>query len=92
MGNFLVGLGIGITAGVLLAPRSGADTRRFLADKAAEGSDYVAEQGRQLKDTASDFYDRGRNIVNSQKEKISDMVSSVVGETKRQYQSAQRPV
>jgi gas vesicle protein len=66
MGNFLLGLGIGITAGVLLAPKSGSETRKYIADKAAEGTDYVTDQGRQLKDTASDLYDRGRNIVNSQ--------------------------
>lgn len=92
MGNFLLGLGIGITAGVLLAPKSGSETRRYLADKAAEGSDYMVEQGRQIRDTASDLYERGRNVVNTQKEKISNVVSSVSGEARRQYQEAQRPV
>lgn len=88
MGNFLLGLGIGITAGVLLAPKSGSETRKYLTDKAAEGSDFMVDQGRQLKDTASDLYDRGRNMVNSQKEKVAGVVSSVVGETRRQYQRA----
>ena len=92
MGNFLLGLGIGITAGVLLAPKSGFETRKYLVDKAAEGSDYMVEQGRQLKETASDLYDRGRSVVNSQKEKVADVVSNVVGETRRQFQQAQRPV
>ena len=92
MGNFLLGLGIGITAGVLLAPSSGSETRKYLADKAAEGSDYMAEQGRQLKESASDLYDRGRNIVNSQKDKIANVASGVAEETRRQFQQAQRPV
>ena len=91
MGNFLLGLGIGITAGVLLAPKSGSETRKYLADKAAEGTDYVTQQSQQLKDTASDLLDRGRNIVNSQMDKVSNVASSVADETKRQYQG-QRPV
>lgn len=86
MGNFLLGLGIGITAGVLLAPRSGSETRRYIADKAAEGSDFVADQSRQLKETASQLYDRGRDVVNSQKEKIAGVMSSTAREAQRQYQ------
>ena len=93
MGNFLLGLGLGLTAGVLLAPKSGSETRRYIADKAAEGTDYVTEQGRnlmeqgrQLKDSASDLYERGRNVVMGQKEKIAETVSAVVGEARRQYQ------
>ena len=88
MGNFLLGLGLGLTAGVLLAPKPGSETRRYLADKAAEGTDYVTEQGRQLKDSASDLFERGRNAVMGQKEKIAETVSNVVGEARRQYQPA----
>jgi len=92
MGNFLLGLGIGLTAGVLLAPKPGSETRRYIADKAAEGSNYVAEQGRnfmeqgrQVMDQASDLLERGRTAVMSQKEKMSDILSNV-SQTERQYQ------
>ncbi len=34
---FLVGLGVGALVGVLFAPKSGEETRRFLSDKADEG-------------------------------------------------------
>ena len=86
MGNFLIGFGIGVAAGVLMAPKSGSETRRFIANKASEGSDYVTDQARQLKDAASDLYDRGRNVVNTQKEKLSSVVSSASNEASRQYQ------
>jgi gas vesicle protein len=92
MGNFLLGLGIGITVGVLLAPKSGSETRKYIADKAADGTDYVTEQGKQLKDTASDLYERGRNVVNSQKDKIASVASSLVDETQQLYQQARRSV
>ena len=93
MGNFLLGLGIGLTVGVLMAPKSGSETRKYIADKTAEGTDYLMEQGRQLRDTAtkwtdtaSDLIDRGRNAVMTQKEKLADVASSVAGEARRQYQ------
>jgi gas vesicle protein len=40
-GYFLLGLGLGVAAGVLLAPKSGAETREFLRSKAEEGGDYL---------------------------------------------------
>jgi gas vesicle protein len=76
MGNFLLGFGIGVTVGVLFAPKSGSDTRQYLADKANEGGDYLMQQGQQLKDSASDLLDRGRNVVMSQKDKMSEMAGN----------------
>ncbi|HEY3458174.1 MAG TPA: YtxH domain-containing protein, partial [Bryobacteraceae bacterium] len=37
-GYFLLGLGIGVAAGMLWAPRSGEETRQLLADRAGEGA------------------------------------------------------
>jgi gas vesicle protein len=59
--TFLIGLGAGIVVTVLLAPRSGAATRRLIGRKAEEGKgwlkdqaaaaeDYVKGQGEQLRD------------------------------------------
>ncbi len=86
-GYFLLGLGIGVAAGVLWAPRSGEETRQLLADKAGEGADYVrarAEEGKQyvreqtetLKGQASDLYDKGRTTVAKQKENLSAAVEA----------------
>ena len=38
---FLVGLGIGALVGILFAPKSGEETREFLANKADEGRDFA---------------------------------------------------
>ena len=58
---FLAGLGAGIAVTALLAPRSGAATRRLIGrkveegkdwvkDKAASAQDYVKGQGEELRD------------------------------------------
>ena len=41
---FFLGLGLGVAVGVLFAPKSGAETREFLRNKAEEGTDYVKQQ------------------------------------------------
>lgn len=40
-GYFLLGLGIGVAAGILWAPRAGEETRQLIADKAGEGADFL---------------------------------------------------
>ena len=35
---FFLGLGLGVAAGILFAPKSGAETRDFLRSKAEEGT------------------------------------------------------
>ena len=82
MNNFLLGFGIGLTVGVLFAPKSGEETRGYLGAKASEGTDYLSQQGQQLKDSASDLIDKGRNILADQKDKV---VSATQG-AERGYQ------
>lgn len=72
MNSFLLGFGIGITVAVLFAPKSGPETREYLSSKADEGTDYLLKQGQQLKDSAADLLERGKNVVMSQKDKIAD--------------------
>ena len=41
---FIVGLGIGTLVGILFAPKSGEETREFLAQKADEGREYAQKK------------------------------------------------
>jgi len=86
MGNFLLGFGIGITVGVLFAPKAGGETRKYLGDRANEGTDYLAQQGQQLKDSTSDLLEKGRKIVREQKDKVADLANSMAGQARREYQ------
>ena len=86
-GYFLLGLGIGVAAGLLWAPRTGEETRALLADKAGEGADYlksraqdgtdyVKQRTEDLKQTAAGLYDKGRSTVYQQKENLSAAVEA----------------
>ena len=48
-GYFLLGLGIGVAAGILWAPRSGEETRQLIAERAGEGADYLRTARRRRK-------------------------------------------
>ena len=60
LGFFFVGVAVGAGVALLFAPRSGKDTRRYLARRAEEGKDYVASAGRDLLRQAEDAVERGR--------------------------------
>ena len=67
---FLAGLGLGALAGVLYAPRSGSETREVLRARAEEGRDYVRNRTREAREQASQWADRGREVVGQQKEQV----------------------
>ena len=67
---FLAGVGIGAVVGVLYAPRSGSETREALRSKAEEGRDYLRERARETREQASEWVDRGRDVMNQQKEQF----------------------
>jgi gas vesicle protein len=86
-GYFLLGLGIGVAAGMLWAPRAGEETRQILADRAGEGADYLrsrAQDGSEyvrqrtddIKQSATDLYEKGRSSVAKQRETLSAAVEA----------------
>ena len=67
---FLAGLGLGALVGVLYAPRSGNETREALRARAEEGREFVRGRAREARDHASEWADRGRDVLNQQKEQF----------------------
>lgn len=67
---FLAGLGFGAIAGILYAPRAGSETRDAIRSKAEEGREFMRERARQAREQASGWADRGREVLNQQKEQF----------------------
>jgi gas vesicle protein len=67
---FLAGLGLGAVAGVLYAPRSGDETREALRSKAEESRERLRHHAREAKSQASDWVDRGRDVLSQQKDQF----------------------
>lgn len=94
-GYFLLGLGIGVAAGVLWAPRTGEETRQLIADRANEGADYLKDRAQEgteyvrqraedVRHSASDLYEKGRTSVARQK----DTLNAAVEAGKQAYRDA----
>ena len=84
---FIVGLGIGVAVGLLMAPRSGQETRQMLLEKAGEGKDYlkskadeskeyVRRRGTEIRESAADLIDRSKDAITRQKEQLAMAVEA----------------
>lgn len=73
---FLLGLGVGVGIGMLFAPKSGQETRELLKSKAGEGTDYLKQRGTEMKQTATEWVDKGKEALNKQKDTIADAVQA----------------
>jgi gas vesicle protein len=60
---FVLGALTGAAVALLVAPKSGEDTRRMLGERAREGADRAAEAARQ-----------GRELLNRQKDNIASAI------------------
>jgi gas vesicle protein len=67
---FFLGLGLGVAAGLLFAPKSGPETRDLLMAKADEGKEYLKKRSTELQDQASDVLERGKSTVTRQRDNL----------------------
>ncbi len=68
---FLFGFGAGATLGVLFAPKSGEAARRYLGCVANDSVDYVKRQSDEVRESALDMVDRGKDVIHRQVEKLA---------------------
>jgi gas vesicle protein len=73
---FCLGLGLGVAVGVLFAPKSGAETREYLRNRAEDGSDYVKRRANDLRDSAAEAIDRSKETIRRQKDNLSAAVDA----------------
>ena len=85
--NFLLGLGVGVGVGMLFAPKSGGETRDLIKNKAGEGKDYLKQRGSELRDSASEMIDKGKEVLGRQKDTLADAVEA----GKQAYREAVHP-
>jgi gas vesicle protein len=76
LSSFLLGLGVGVGIGMLFAPKSGRETRQLIKEKAGESTDYLKQRGTDLKQTASEWVDKGKDAISRQKDSLADAVEA----------------
>ena len=60
---FLTGAVIGVTVAMLYAPKSGKETRQYIADKTQKSKDAITDAGKDVADASREMFDRGRKLV-----------------------------
>lgn len=73
---FFLGLGLGVAAGLLFAPKSGPETRDLLRSKADEGKEYLKRRTNELQDQAADAIERGKSTVTRQRDNLAAAVEA----------------
>jgi gas vesicle protein len=63
MAWFLTGAFIGAAVAVLYAPKSGKETRQYLADKVQQSKEAVSDTSSSIVEASKDMFDRGRQLV-----------------------------
>ena len=76
LSSFLLGLGVGVGIGMLLAPKSGQETRDFIKTKAGEGGDYLKQRGEDFRQSASDWVDKGKEALGRQRDNLTDAMEA----------------
>ena len=84
---FMIGGFVGAAIGLLLAPKSGEETRAFLGskyregtsllgEKARQGRDAIAEKSREVSGKVSQTLDKGREMINRQKGQVNAAIEA----------------
>ncbi|GEM_PF-1519614 len=68
---FLLGAAAGSVAALLMAPASGARTRRRLVRKGEQAADYLIAAGKDLIDRCEDLYERSGEVVEDASRELS---------------------
>ena len=73
-GYFFLGLGVGVAAGLLYAPRTGREMQKYLNEKSRRLTDATIRLGNDLFDETINTIDDGLRVLQDQIERIADPV------------------
>jgi len=76
LSSFLLGLGVGVGIGMLFAPKSGEETREILKTKAGEGTEFLKQRSADVKQSATEWVEKGKEALGRQKDSIADAVEA----------------
>jgi gas vesicle protein len=65
-----IGVGIGFSLGILFAPNSGRKTRAAIAKGADRRLDEIKDKVEDIRNSASDLFDKGKQGVQAQKDSV----------------------
>ena len=74
VGCFVAGVGVGTVVALLLAPKTGEQTRKLIARKAEEGKEFVASKGKQFRTQAEELVEKGKELASKQKERLAEVL------------------
>ena len=68
---FMLGAMIGAATALLLAPRSGIETRKLIMSKAREGADVVSNRAKAVVGKTSEYMEKGKEIIQQQRDQLT---------------------
>lgn len=74
--GLVLGAAVGVAAGMLLAPKSGKETRDDIVAKATEAQEKTQELMEQTRDRVEQIYDQGRDMVAEKRDWAVDALHS----------------
>jgi gas vesicle protein len=85
---FFYGFGLGVVGALLLAPKSGVQTRTAIVDKTKEGQEFLKRQSSQIRDAVTGTIERGRKAAGRTVQGIADALDA----EKSSFAGNRRPV
>jgi gas vesicle protein len=67
----MLGAMIGAATALLLAPRSGEETRKLIATKAREGADLVTNRTKSVAGMTSEYVEKGKELLQQQRDQFA---------------------
>jgi gas vesicle protein len=68
--SFIVGLALGAVAGLLLAPRPGEETWRYVRERSNKSLEYMNEQAAKLRKASEALVEAGKKLLACQRQSV----------------------
>jgi gas vesicle protein len=73
---FLLGLSVGVGVSLLVAPKSGRESRASIRDNVDEGTEYLRQRCAKVKQTAAAWVNKGKEALTRQKDSLTEAQES----------------